>query len=148
MIRRLRRDRRGVAAVEFALVAVPMLMLILGTLEFGRWLWIMQALQATAAEGARCMAVLNPACTGKGGGYDAASTQTHVRTVAGSWGVALPTSGIVLNRPASITPSSGAIGNLSQVTVTYTFQSVVTGLIPALGGNKTVTAQAYVPNWQ
>lgn len=47
--RRFARANRGVTAVEFALVSVPLLMLILGTLELGVVILVMTSLQ-TATE--------------------------------------------------------------------------------------------------
>ena len=40
--------RQGGVAIEFAVVAVPLIMLTLGTVEFGRLMWTRQALTATA----------------------------------------------------------------------------------------------------
>ncbi len=54
LIRRLRAACNGVVTVEFALLAVPILMLSLGTFEIGRLIWTNQALQASAVAGARC----------------------------------------------------------------------------------------------
>jgi Flp pilus assembly protein TadG len=47
------RDRRGAAAVEFALVAPLLFMLVLGMMEFGRMLMVQQVLTNGAREGAR-----------------------------------------------------------------------------------------------
>jgi Flp pilus assembly protein TadG len=48
-----RRDRRGAAAVEFALVAPLLFMLVLGMMELGRMLMVQQILTNGAREGAR-----------------------------------------------------------------------------------------------
>ena len=40
--------REGATAVEFALITIPFLMIVLGTVEFGRLIWIRQAIEATA----------------------------------------------------------------------------------------------------
>ncbi|GAB2450121.1 hypothetical protein GCM10027062_34170 [Nocardioides hungaricus] len=54
---RVRRDERGAAAVEFALV-VPLLLLILfGIISYGLMLSLRQGLSQAAAEGARAAAV-------------------------------------------------------------------------------------------
>ena len=44
------RDRAGIAAVEFAAAAPFLLVLILGVFEFGRGLWLRNALQYAAEE--------------------------------------------------------------------------------------------------
>lgn len=149
MIRRLGRDRRGVTVVEFALLAPALLTLVFGILEFGRWLWTMQALQATAAEGARCMAVLDPGCA-SGGIYSQSNTIRHVQSVAGSWGLSSLSLTIATpNRSASVPLNGGGtLNGLSQISLSYQFTSVVSGFLHGMGDAKNVTAQAYVANWQ
>lgn len=56
-IRSILRDRRGVAAVEFALVASGFLMLLLGSIEIGLLWWTRNGLQVTASLTARCAAL-------------------------------------------------------------------------------------------
>ena len=124
-----RRDARGATALEFALLATPMLWLVLGTVEFGRWMWMKQALQATAAEAARCMAVLNPSCA-SGAAYSSSNTTRYVQGLASAWGVSLTTAQITLNRAAS----SGSVTGLSEVQLSYSFQSVVSTFVPGLSG--------------
>lgn len=52
-----RRDDRGAAALEFALVSVPVLVLLMGVISYGYMLSFRQALSQGAAEGARAAAV-------------------------------------------------------------------------------------------
>jgi len=51
--RRSQRARPGAAAVEFALVAPLLVMLVLGMIEFGRMMMVEQILTNAAREGAR-----------------------------------------------------------------------------------------------
>jgi Flp pilus assembly protein TadG len=51
------RDERGAAAVEFALVAPLLIMLVMGVVSYGYMLSFRQALSQGAAEGARAAAV-------------------------------------------------------------------------------------------
>lgn len=51
------RDEAGVSAVEFALVLPLLLLLVIGTIEFGRVWNQYQIYQGAAREGARCAAV-------------------------------------------------------------------------------------------
>ena len=51
--RRRQRGRPGAAAVEFALVAPLLVMLVLGMIEFGRMMMVEQILTNAAREGAR-----------------------------------------------------------------------------------------------
>ena len=47
------RAERGSAAVEFALVGPLFILLLLGAVVYGGWLWMAQGVQHLAAEGAR-----------------------------------------------------------------------------------------------
>lgn len=44
-------SRRGVAAIEFGLVALPFVMLIIGIFEFGRYFWIQTSLERAVETG-------------------------------------------------------------------------------------------------
>lgn len=55
---RFRRDERGAAAVEFALVVPILLVLVLGIVDFGRLLFIANSLTAAVREGGRELATL------------------------------------------------------------------------------------------
>lgn len=137
-LRSLFRACGGATAVEFAFVAPMFLMLVFGTVEFGRLLWTKQALQETAIAGARCVAIAqgsNPTsspCASSG-------TTTYITNVAKAWGLTL----------ASIdpsTPTTGGCAGLSQVTLTSTFTSVVPSLIQLGASGITLTASACYPN--
>lgn len=54
--RRLR-GQRGAVAVEFALIMVPLFLMVIGAIEFGRVYSQLQVYQGAAREGARCAAV-------------------------------------------------------------------------------------------
>ncbi|MBE0473665.1 TadE/TadG family type IV pilus assembly protein, partial [Rhodoferax sp.] len=51
--------QRGVAAVEFALVAIPFLLLLLGAMEFGRLLYLWNTAQEVTRNAARQAVVSN-----------------------------------------------------------------------------------------
>ncbi|MFZ2124752.1 MAG: TadE family protein [Rhodoferax sp.] len=51
--------QRGVAAVEFALVAIPFLLLLLGAMEFGRLLYLWNTAQEVTRNAARLAVVSN-----------------------------------------------------------------------------------------
>jgi Flp pilus assembly protein TadG len=52
---RLARARQGTTAVEFAICALAMVLMVVGFVEFGRRTWTFEVLQDAATEGARCM---------------------------------------------------------------------------------------------
>lgn len=59
-LRRFRRDRRGQALVEFALVVPILLLLVLGIIDFGRAWNLHQTITDAAREGARQAVVFDP----------------------------------------------------------------------------------------
>lgn len=61
-IGRMRRDADGVAAVEFALLAPMLLLILLGTLAYGGYFWMAHSIQQLANDAARAsLAGLTPA---------------------------------------------------------------------------------------
>ena len=56
-IRRRERSERGAAAVEFALVMVPLLVLLFGAIQYGLYFWAMQGGSDIARSAARTAAV-------------------------------------------------------------------------------------------
>ena len=60
LLRRLA-DERGAAAVEFALIAVPLILLMIGTVDFGRVLYTRNNMIAAADVGARVILLDNAA---------------------------------------------------------------------------------------
>jgi Flp pilus assembly protein TadG len=137
----LRRCPRGAAALEFAVAANLLFIVLLGILEFGWLFYIRGALQQTAAAAARCMGVLGAACT-SGGVVSPALTQSYVQSVAASYDVSVPVSGITLNADASC----GGVSGFSEVALSYTFQSGVGVIVPGLVGGLTVSVQSCYPN--
>ena len=61
-LRRLRSDRSGAAALEFAFVGLPFSLLLLGLIEFGRGLHIRSALD-TAADRAQRAVLIDPSAS-------------------------------------------------------------------------------------
>lgn len=141
---RLGRDRRAATALEFGLIAGPMLLLIIGTVEFGRLMWTREALEMTAIEGARCMGVLDPSCA-SGGAYSSANTTSYIESVASAWGITLTGANMTLNPSTTTGSCSGLSASVSEVTLAYTFQTVVPGLVTALSGGTPLTGHACFP---
>ncbi|MDY0166200.1 MAG: pilus assembly protein [Thermoguttaceae bacterium] len=106
-----RKNRRGAAAVEFAIVAPLFFLLIFGIIEFGRMIMVQQIITNASREGAR-VAVLDGATTGEVDSKVANYLQ-----------------GANIHRGASITvspdpPDSAGWGEPVTVTVTIPFSQV------------------------
>jgi Flp pilus assembly protein TadG len=141
LFHRFGKDRRGATAVEFSLVVLPLMMLMIGVLEFGRAFWTREALQQTATASARCMGLLATGCA-KAGQYDAATTQSFVQANLQGWGVSVPTSGIQLNRAAACAGVSG----FSSVSISTTFNTAIPAPGTSAGAPIVLTGSACFPN--
>jgi Flp pilus assembly protein TadG len=76
--RRQLRRQRGAVAVEFALIMPVLLLILVGTLEFGRVWSQLQVFQGAAREGARCAAV-------KAAGFSSCDIQGSIDSSAGAY---------------------------------------------------------------
>ncbi|MBL8583493.1 MAG: pilus assembly protein [Rhizobiaceae bacterium] len=138
---RFRRDRAGTSAVEFAILAGPLALLLFGSLEFGRLYWTRQALQETAIAGARCMGVKQSNCA-TNGVYSSALAKKFIKDIAEERGLTLTDSDVIL---APNTSCSGLSG-FSSVTINYTFDTPLPSVIAALADGMALTASACFPN--
>ena len=133
-------DQGGAAAVEFSAVILTMFTLLFGVTEFGWYMWTANALQQTAIQAARCMGVLASNCA-SGSAYSSANTTSYVQSVATTYGITVPTAGVVLSNAASC----GGAGGFSSVTINYTFHTAVPNLITGLS-SVAMTQTACFPN--
>jgi Flp pilus assembly protein TadG len=121
---RLSSDIRGVAAVEFALILLPLLLMVLGIIDGGRMLWTQNSLQYAVEQAARC-AVVNSKTT--------CSTAAQIQSYAASMVYGMSLSSSVF--------SSGNCGsNTQQVSASYSY----TPLFP-FPNNVTLTASSCRP---
>jgi Flp pilus assembly protein TadG len=131
------KSRRGVAAVEFALVAPLFFMFVFGIIEYGRMVMVQQVMTNAAREGARIAIVPGTAT---------ATVQSQVATYLTNGAVI--SSASVLNsgtgKPSMTVspdpPSGAASGSLVTVTVTVPFTSVSWLPTPIYLGATTMTA--------
>ena len=104
-------SERGAAAVEFAILLPLLLMLVLGTIEFGRAYNAQITLTNAARDGVRVMAI----------GNDPAGAKTAAQNAAASVSTTIPSSDITLS---TNTCSTGA-----QVTLTIKYNlATITGI--------------------
>lgn len=104
-------SERGAAAVEFAILLPLLLLLVLGTIEFGRAYNAQLTLTNAAREGVRVMAI----------GNDPTAARNAAKNAAASVSTTIPNSDIALSTEVC---STGA-----QVTLTINYQlSTITGI--------------------
>lgn len=136
-------DRRGAAAVEFALVIVPLILFLFGTIEFARLMWTRQSMKSLAVTAARCVGILEPHCV-SGAAYNETATKNFIIGRAASFGVRLAASNITVTTSAS--SADCGITGFSRVSINYTFNTVAPKLITRLAGGSALTASACFPN--
>ena len=126
--RSCRRNRRGAAVVEFAVVSPVFFLLVFGMIEYGRMVMVQQLLTNAAREGARVGVLDN-------------STASDVTTAVSNYLTAarITTSTVTCN-PTS--PSSAGYGQPVTVTVSVPFSQVSWLPSPMFLGGTTMTASS------
>ncbi|WP_164730643.1 TadE/TadG family type IV pilus assembly protein [Pelagibacterium montanilacus] len=85
----LARDTRGAAAVEFALLIAPFLLIVFGTIEVARAYWTREALHDVATATARCIGVGQLECGAEG--FSLADSRSFAIATAAGRAVSLDT---------------------------------------------------------
>lgn len=111
-----RRDDHGAAAVEFALIALLLVTMLVGIIQFSLWFWSFQVAEHAAREGARRYAV-DPC--------NASANDALVRNRVGS-----ATSGAVAVSRSFSGGNPPAAGDDVTVTVSFPPHQISGGLIP------------------
>ncbi len=131
-VRALRREQRGTAVVEFALVAPILFLLVFGILDFGRALNYYNQLTQLAGQGARA-AVVNGNPDGTGPASGTSNQSQHVNTYA-TGGIK---NGIKVCIQGNSPPAAG-----QPVTIQATYKFTFLPLIGAALGSPTITLSA------
>lgn len=139
---RRRRDQHGAAAVEFALVLIPMLYLIFGLIQYGWYFYAMQAGSSAVGDAARRVAVGN--CQTVGEVQTLLKSHLGAATTASSAGN-ISTTVAYTNADGSPATSPGQIGGSVTVTATFPTLNMHFPFIPVPGsGNITRTNVARI----
>ncbi len=125
-----RKQRRGAAAVEFAIVAPIFFLLVFGMIEYGRMVMVQQVLTNASREGAR-IGVLDPP-TGQTSLPLVTSTVNSYLAAAGITGATITTT------PTE--PSTAIYGQSVRVKVSVPFNNVSWLPTPIWLGGKTLSA--------
>jgi len=126
--RSCRRNRRGVAVVEFAVVAPVFFLLVFGIIEYGRMVMVQQLITNACREGAR-RAVLDGATTNE--------VRTSVTTYLAGGSINNPT--VTVNPDP---PTNAGYGSPVTVSVTIPFAQVSWLPTPIFLGGKNLSATA------
>lgn len=136
-IQHFRRHAQGLAAVELALLVPIFLFLMAGTAEFGRALYQFNTLSKSVRDGAQYLArygvltgtqILAPTDAQLA---IAKNLVVYGQPVAGSTLLPGMTTSNVTIVAQTVAPSATA--NYIQITATFTFQSMFSGIIPGFG---------------
>lgn len=122
-LRRLIAARRGAVAIEFAVIALPLTLLLAGTIEISRYTWTRVALQDAASAGARCLGLRLAPCV-VAGSMDAGGTATVVRGQARDWSVEIATGAVT---PEERVACEG-VDDFARVAIRHRFGSVLAAL--------------------
>ena len=127
LCRSCRRNRRGAAVVEFAIVAPVFILLVLGMVEMGRGVMVQQVITNASREGARAAVVDG-------------STVSSVQTVVKNYltGAGLPASAATI----TVTIPAARYGNAATVAVSIPYSSVSWVPIAKFLSGKTLTASS------
>ncbi|MBF4160460.1 TadE/TadG family type IV pilus assembly protein [Nocardioides acrostichi] len=119
------RRERGAAAVEFALVAPLLVVLVWGIISYGYMLSFRQALSQGAAEGARSAAVQATA-------YDASQQTARTTAAKDSLDEAMASYGVSCSGGATCAVAYVPCGSNTCVSVTVTYPYGAHPLIPSI----------------
>jgi Flp pilus assembly protein TadG len=133
--RGVERDDRGVAMVEFALVAIPLIGLLLGVIEFGWSFNQQQDVRYGAREGARVAAVSNI-----NGTNTAPTAQQIDDVVCARMDSSSPQMHVSLVATPSVSGSTPTVGDQAVIQVTKPLQQI-TGFSTWMLGGDTITSK-------
>jgi Flp pilus assembly protein TadG len=119
-------NRRGAAAVEYAIILPVLLLFVLGIMDVGRLLWTYATLVSATDAAARCYAIAASACT------TPAQVQTYAVTQAGGLNIS----------SSAFTASTQSCG--AQVSATLVFAFVIPWMeaVPPFGKSNSMTLNA------
>jgi len=123
-----RKQRRGAATVEFAVVAPVFFLLVFGMIEYGRMVMVQQIIVNSAREGCRA-AVLDGSTT--------SGVKSTVITAMSAGNITITTSNVTVSPDP---PSNAEFGDPVTVTVTVPFNQVSWLPSPMYLGGKSMTA--------
>lgn len=144
----LRREQRGTALVEFALVALPLFLILFGIIDFGRALNYYNDMTQLAGQGARFAAVnQEPCATGQVGCTPGNATASFQQDLA-KWNDSPELKNKVMVCIKN-DPSTTEVGSPVTVKVSYTFHflSLISGIPITLSSTQTERSETGTPSY-
>lgn len=133
LARRLAIGTSGAAIIEFAVTLPVLVLMLFGTFEFGRLLWIQNALHYSVQQAARCGS-FNATLCGNGSAVTASQTQSYAAGIAGA---GIPSSVFTVNFSTACGTVTG-----TKVSAAYTVRL----FIPYFSLSPTLSASSCFPN--
>jgi len=119
-IRAFLRNRRGAVAIEFAAIALPLMLLLGGSIEISRYVWTRLALQDAASTGARCVGLrLAPCFVAEN--MDTGGTVSFVQEQAAAWAIDIPNESVT---PEAVTACHG-VADFAKIAIRHRFNDVL-----------------------
>lgn len=125
-------DRRGATLIEFAIVAPVFILMLIGLIETGRFLWSQHVLKDVAYATVRCMSVSS----------DCASSQARLSYAvnrASSLGLAVKSENVTISENIACK----GLSNANKVAISIPYSSAIKGFVP--GAPTTLSAEACFP---
>lgn len=120
LIRAFLSDRRGAVAIEFAAIALPLMLLLGGSIEISRYIWTRLALQDAASTGARCLGLRIAPCFANES-MNSGATVSLVTQQAMQWAIKIP--------DETVTPEAASncdsIVDFARIGIRHRFTSVL-----------------------
>lgn len=91
---------RATVVLEFAIVGPVLFLVTFGAIDLGMILWTQGALQAVAADAARCGAIGALACSGNN------TVETYAQTEAADWLTSAIAAGLTINVNGAVNPAT------------------------------------------
>lgn len=126
LLERIQHRNSGSAAVEFALIAVPVFLLLFGTIEFARLYWTSSVLNDTAAIAARCIGFPEPDCVDESGQRNEVKTKMKIRDTSKGKGVLVDEERIFISFDSSCNNNGAYV----QIIIELNFETVLGQHIP------------------
>lgn len=117
-------NSRGAVAIEFAAIALPLMLLLGGSVEISRYVWTRLALQDAASTGARCVGLRLEPCF-VAGNMDTSGTVSLVQEQAAAWAIDIPNESVT---PEATTACHG-VADFAKIAIRHRFTDVL-GILP------------------